>query len=105
MVRRSTPQKQVDDRAFPIRIKIAAHKGGMGQLYDVVHLWLRDTIGTGNYAVHGFRGYPDDANAYYFRSIEDAARFLAAFPQLRLADGTRSPDHASPGAAGSTAHV
>ena len=95
MVRRSTPQKQVDDRAFPIRIKIAAHKGGMGQLYDVVHLWLRDTIGTGNY----------DANAYYFRSIEDTARFLAAFPQLRLADGTRSPDHASPGAAGSTAHV
>ena len=35
MTRRSTPQKQVDDQAFPIRVYYEVPKGGFGVLADM----------------------------------------------------------------------
>jgi hypothetical protein len=34
--------------------------------------------------------------AWYFRRVEDAQRFVAAFPMLVLADGTELPAYQSP---------
>ena len=96
MVRRSTPQKKKDDDAFPIRVKIVIPPFGFGQTYDEIEFWLRSEIGRGNYARHAARSYPKDASAFYFRSIEDARRFLAAFPALELRDGTIMTGYTSP---------
>lgn len=96
MVRRSTPQKKIDDRAFPVRIRAYVPALGRSPSYVEVHAWLKDNLGTGNYASHGERGYLRDINLYYFRTAEVASRFLAAFPALELADETQSPEYTSP---------
>ena len=39
---------------------------------------------------------PRDATAWYFRTVEEAQAFVAAFPMLELADGTELPTYQSP---------
>lgn len=105
MTRRSTPQHVTDEKAFPVRLFILVPLEGFGPLLglspDAIHPWLDREIGRGNYAVHaggrvavqsGLR----DKTAFYFRHPDHAARFLAAFPQLELADGTTSITYKSP---------
>jgi hypothetical protein len=96
MVRRSTPQKKVDDRAFPIRVKFRVPELGFGGLYDRFHAWLRDEIGTGFYAFHGADAVGRDAMALYFVDLADAVRFVEAFPEIEIADGTASSSYYSP---------
>ncbi|GGB87922.1 hypothetical protein GCM10011494_02830 [Novosphingobium endophyticum] len=96
MVRRSTPQKKIDDRAFPVRILVRVPRFGFGQQYDEIHAWLKNEIGRGEYADHSFRTPPRDAVGFYFRRIEDAQRFVAAFPSLELSDETAGAGYTSP---------
>lgn len=68
---------------------------------DGIYAWLDREVGRGEYAVHsGGRAGTDrdirDRAAFYFRHPEAAARFLAAFPQLEIADGTSSSTYSSP---------
>jgi hypothetical protein len=77
MTRRSTPQRIIDDRAFPIRIQFLLPWNGFGQRLDVYLAWL-NRLGPDGYAWHS-------AGAY-FRDIHTAAQFLANFPELKLAD-------------------
>ena len=103
MVRRSTPQREIDDRSFPVRVFVATPKEGFGVLLGAgdrtTDTWLDREIGRGNHAKHGAGGRTIGARefvSYYFRSPADAVRFLAAFPQLELADGTVHRGYTSP---------
>jgi len=96
MVRRSTPQKKTDDEAFPVRVKVRVPERGMGKLTDAYYAWLNDCLGACYYANHSTTTIGGDATAFYFRDIENARDFLAAFPQLELADGTLCPSYSSP---------
>jgi hypothetical protein len=81
MTRRSTPQHIVDDRAFPIRIKIMTPWNGHGQRLDYYQAWLNH---------HG----PDEcawhSGKVYFRKLEIASQFLANFPEIVLADSAQT---------------
>ena len=52
------------------------------------HQWLTKRLGAMGYAWHSAGSPTRDVAAVYFRQIEDAAAFLAAFPQIELADET-----------------
>lgn len=97
MTRRSTPQAKIDDSAFPVRVMICVPPLGFGRMSDAVYHWLDTHVGRGNYAWHGGgRGGVGDRVALYFREPEAAGACLSAFPDLRLADGTRLPSYTSP---------
>ncbi len=96
MNRRSTPQKKTDDTAFPIRIKVAIPKRGMGMLTGAYHNWLNEELGPGHFANHSTSTVGGSATAFYFRDLDNARQFLEAFPMLNLADGTTSVAYSSP---------
>jgi hypothetical protein len=86
MTRRTTPAAKRDDDGFPIRVKLAVppHTGFGNRLNDI-HAWLRSNLPKGGFAVHSARMIGGDAMAVYFNAIEDAVRFLEAFPDCALA--------------------
>ena len=96
MVRRSTPQKKLDEQAFPVRVRIATPQNGFGVELDAVYRWLNTEIGGGHYAVHSSSGIACDAVGFHFRDLECATHFLRAFPGLKLADGVDSICFTSP---------
>jgi hypothetical protein len=100
MARRSTPQSKTDDLAFPVRVKIAVPGSGLGGPGCEMHVWLAAQLGPGEYAVHAAQSIGSNAMAVYFRSADAAQRFVAAFPDLALADGTLSPAYTSPALSG-----
>ena len=61
MVRRSTPQKKIDELAFPMRVRFAVPERGFGMRLDAIHAWLRTEVGTGFYAVYSSRSLATDA--------------------------------------------
>lgn len=102
MVRRSTPQREIDERAFPVRLRILVPELGFGRLLgvgpDTIEAWLDQEVGRGDWAHHsaGQRSGGRDSIALYFRHPAPAARFLESFPELELADGTTSTAYSSP---------
>src|SRR4028118_307639 len=96
MSRRSPPQRDIDDRAFPIRVKVRVPPTGLGTLLADLELWLAAEVFPGEYAHHHSQTLGGEAMAFYFRRIEDAFRFIDAFPHLELADSTTSPAYTSP---------
>ncbi len=64
--------------------------GGPGVNLDVALRWLVDEVGPGNYACWPTKSFHGDATAFHVRTIEDAARFYAAFPMFELAEGTKA---------------
>lgn len=96
MSRRSTPQRTIDDAAFPIRLKLRVPPHGLGRVLTDMHLWLAAEVGPGDYAQHSSATLGGDAVAIHFRRIGDASRFLEAFPLLDLANGTTSRAYTSP---------
>jgi len=96
MVRRSTSQSRTDDRAYPIRVKIAVPVGGLGNVLIDMQNWLRDHLGTGEYAIHSAPTTVGDAAAFYFRTVDAGQRFIDAFPAAELADGTVLQYNSSP---------
>ena len=96
MCRRSPPQKAIDDRAFPVRVKVLVPERGFENLLLSMDRWLEAELGRGNYAQHATATTLADAAAWYFRTVDDARAFVAAFPALVLADGTDYPTYQSP---------
>jgi len=88
MAKRGEPKYKVDDRAYPVRVKVAVPATGMQGLGARIEAWLDEALG-----VAGWSSGPAQSNAcvqsvaYYFRQLADAQRCLAAFPELELADG------------------
>ena len=99
MVRRSESQFKINDRAFPIRVKFVVPPGGLRTLEIgvTVHEWLKRELDHLAWAWGPAHSIACQATAYYFRSLDDAQRFVAAFPQLELADGVASPVYTAPG--------
>lgn len=110
MARRSTSQFRIDDRAYPIRVKVYVPSGGMRSLDSEPEVWLRDNLDHLAWAWGPAPGIGDQVTAYHFRRLDDAQRFVAAFPHLRLADAVdsivyRAPaKDAGPGPHGDGAH-
>jgi hypothetical protein len=97
MVRRSTPQRDVDDRAFPVRLFVVVPDYGFGRLFDKIQDWLDGEVGRGEYAWHsgGAHGWKS-RSALYFRHPAQAAALLAAIPELEISDGTLERSYTSP---------
>ncbi len=95
MVRRSTPRAILDDRAFPVRVLIADidRAGGPGLRITQAQAWAAEHIGRGNFACHGQSRIGVIGFGFYFRTAEDAVRFLDAHPHLELADTTDRVQH------------
>lgn len=87
MARRSTPQKILDEQAFPVRIKLLVGGSGLAELAAIQN-WLSSEVGCVDSALHSASGIATDAVAIYLRDIEAATRLGQAFPDLVLADGT-----------------
>lgn len=86
MARHTYPLRRTDDLAYPIRVKVIVPGSGFGGLLDQMNEWRQQHApdsahhpGQSNAASH--------SSAIYFRRIEEAEAFLAAFPILKLADG------------------
>jgi hypothetical protein len=88
-----------------VRVFIQVPENGFGQLIgsgpDTLNAWLDREVGRTEYAWHSGSAFATnvgrrDVSAFYFRHPEPAARFLAAFPELELADGTASRGYTSP---------
>jgi hypothetical protein len=93
MVRRSTPQAKTDDVAYPVRVKFTLPRYELGSsgAYDGMREWLQRELGSYRYAWHSTQSLAcGDAFAIYFRTPADALRFVAAFPDAKLADGVSS---------------
>lgn len=97
MTRRSTPQKKVDVRAFPVRVRVKVPERGFGNMLQTMHDWLRDELGPHNAASHSSGLW---ATCYYFRDVLDAYRFMTAFPSLLVDDDTTDPTYTAPGVMG-----
>ena len=94
MVRRSIPRRKLDERAFPIRVKVLRKAVGPDWLrQDRAELWLRENIGVGEFARYGVVDKQPDVEGFYFRTVEAAQRFLNAFPDCELADTTHMVQH------------
>lgn len=96
MPRRSTPQKTLDDTAFPVRVKIRVPPNGLGMLLDDCFRWLNVNVGHQRYSHASTTALGGNATAFYFVEVNDAMRFVDAFPMLKLADGTQAPSYGSP---------
>ena len=96
MDRRSPPQKRIDDHAFPVRVKVLVPERGFENLLLDMYRWLDAEVGRGNYARTASAPAWRMRTAWYFRTVEEAQAFVAAFPMLVLADGTELPTYRSP---------
>jgi hypothetical protein len=85
-------------RAAPGSRKVIVLERGFDRRMPEVYTWLESEVGRGNYALHGGStvGLGRKVAAFYFRAAEPAHHFIAAFPELVLADGTDSPAYRSP---------
>ena len=89
MSRHTSPNKRRIDDAFPIRVKIKVPPDGLGLVLNEINGWLNENLGVERCRTLPTRGVNCNAKAIYFREMSDANSFLAAFPALELADGTR----------------
>lgn len=92
-------QKKADDAAFPVRVILQGLAGGFAKRLGPgrdPHQWLDAELGAGNAAFYGWRTpYVTEGYALYTRSLADALRFLEAFPEFEIADGTVSDAYSS----------
>lgn len=96
MVRRSTPQKKLDEAAFPVRVRFAVPDRGFGLRLDDLMRWLNAEIGPGHFALHSSPARAMDAIGVYLRSADCAQAVVGAFPDFVLADGVDSVSYSSP---------
>jgi hypothetical protein len=92
-------QPEIDAQAFPIRLFVLVPEFGFSSLGADLdpHRWLMRNLPARAFAWHSGGRNPyimRDHMAVYFRSIDDAARFLRAVP-VELADGTESKIYTS----------
>ena len=89
MPRRSPRPDMLDERAFPIRVRVNnPPRDPLGIRLTEAGAWLRENLGPGEYAVHGQASAGLHAMGFYFRSIEAAVRFLHAHRDFDLLDTT-----------------
>ncbi len=60
------------------------------------HSCLNKKLGLSGFAYQSAGRMSQNVAAFYFRTLQNAQRFLNAFPALQLADDTSSPLYTSP---------
>lgn len=100
MSRRSTPQKEIDLQAFPIKVFLqglqVGFRLGLPLGSDPYH-WIRTNVGMGDMEFYPAKSpYFTEGHVLLARTLEDAAKFLAAFPEFKIGDGTTSSRYSSP---------
>ena len=80
MVRRSTPNRVVAERYFPVRLRVAVPPGGFGRQLTVMQAWLDQHVGPESYWMGGDAspGRPD-AVSVFFLNVEAAHSFVDRF--------------------------
>lgn len=100
MSRRSKPQKEVDLQAFPVKVFLNGLKGGFQLALPPgkdPHRWMKEHMGLGNMELYGAQSvYLGEGYVLLARTLEHVAKFLAAFPEFEIGDGTVSPMYNSP---------
>jgi hypothetical protein len=96
--KRAAPWYKEADRQYPIRVRLRLPELSLYKLGIDLDGWLEGNLGSKmwNWGPAGWSGHGHQATYYYFRRIEDAQRFVAAFPQLELADEVAAPIDATP---------
>ena len=87
MSRRSMPTAARIEATFPVRVKVAVPKNGLGRQIEEIGSWLNREVGPGRYGQAPAPMLGGDAAGFHFVCLEDATRFLAAFPELKMAVG------------------
>jgi hypothetical protein len=100
MSRRSTPQKKIDEAAFPVKVRLAVPGAGLGKSMTTMYAWLTENVPKGDWAFHSdgqtvLRREHCDVAAVYFRDTGKADAFMRAL-ELELADGTTDVTYTSP---------
>ena len=91
MVRRSTPERGLAERYFPVRVRIAVPAGGFGRQLDEMHGWLNLHAGRGRFSIQGApNDLGIDAAYFYFVDVRLAQAFIERFA-CGLAVVTRLP--------------
>ena len=69
----------VAERRFPVRIRIAVPRSGLGQRHTQITAWLDENCGAGGWAItaSGTRGPLNDAISIYFGDAALASAFVA----------------------------
>lgn len=72
---------RIDERRFPVRVRVAVPEGGFGKRMDDMVCHLDDVTGRGRWARHpaGRDAILVDATFFYFADVAAAAVFLEAF--------------------------
>ena len=98
MTRRSPPQWTIDKEAFPVTIRVLVPEHGFSKwgLENQPDSWLSAALEPGDYATTPHSAMFGHGTAFHFRTLEDANRFVARFPQIVLADATMSASYRSP---------
>jgi len=102
MTRRTRAQHKTDDYRFPVRVKFVVPDGGLLAISDTFgdrcRAWLVAELGPDQWAWHSAgMSLHRQASALYFRTPAAAQRFVEAFPEFALADGTGAAGHTAPG--------
>lgn len=85
MSRRSMSTAARTEAIFPIRVKVAVPRNGFGKQIEEIGSWLNREIGPGRYGQAPAPMLGGDASGFHFVCLDDAARFLAEFPELKMA--------------------
>lgn len=95
MARRSSNGFREAELAYPIRVKLVVPPRGLQGLGDRLQAWLNAELTPSAWSWGPARSRGCQSTAYYFRTLEDAQKALAAFPELQLADTVRVKSHSS----------
>lgn len=96
MAKIELPRDKMDNSAFPVRVKVWLPEAWNRDDYWRLEDWLYTNLDHGNYAKHPAMTMGQRSSAYFFRDADAARGFLAAFPELELADGTILPGFIEP---------
>ena len=86
MNRRARVQSKTDDLAYPVRVKVRVPGMGLGTLNTRLAIWLNEELGKDRHATHSAQTLTGQGITIYFRTLEDTKRFVAAFPELEIAN-------------------
>jgi hypothetical protein len=69
------------ERQYPVRVRIAVRREGLGRRHEIMHAWLDETCGAEGWgtAPAGTTGIVNDALALYFEDGAFAYAFVARF--------------------------
>lgn len=94
MSRSLTPQQNVDETAFPVRVILRGLPGEVQALLGPnrdPQVWIAESLGRANARLYGWTtSCRVEGHALYCRSLVEARLFMEAFPEFRLPNGTES---------------